>query len=194
MLRSCLTVAAVATLGVMHVGAQEQPAVPAQNHATTITAAEVKTVVAAFPGAPVGIKSVDGIKNVIDVWVDHRKAGMKATMGERGETHTELTEIYYIVAGKGTLATGGKIVDPQFMKPGAQTVPGTQSFRAPTFVGKYEGGEALSLTAGDIVILPPGTVHQWIAIDSAGDLTFVNARVDSGRKQAPGFVSPALKK
>ena len=46
---------------------------------------------------------------------------------------------------------------------------------------------------GDVIVVPPGTSHQWTAIDSPNFAYFI-ARIDPDKRQAAGLVNSALKK
>src|SRR5882724_7348611 len=94
-----------------------------------LTAAEREAIIKAYPGRRgTEMKSVDAGKHVIQLWVDQLKAG--DGQRDQGEMHTEVSEIYVILEGAGTLVTGGRMINAT-----ANTSVGTQSYG-----GKYEGG------------------------------------------------------
>ena len=70
--------------------------------------------------------------------------------------HEDLTEIYHIIDGAGTLVTGGTMTDPANRSAG------------------LTGGAAQRVEAGDWVILPPGTAHWFSEID--GSITYAETR------------------
>ena len=79
----------------------------------------------------------------------------------RGELHTQMTEIYYILEGSGTLNTDGTMTLPRKLEvtgslPGTENVP---TFSTPTYTGPAEGGVSRTVSAGDVIVIPPGTVH-----------------------------------
>src|SRR5262245_37746231 len=124
-----------------------------------LTVAEVQTMLKAYAGAArAQMKSIDAGKHTVDFWLEQRQGG---TEGTGGSLHTEVTEIYIIVEGSGTLLSNGRVLDKRLLSP--KDMPGINS---PTFHGDFEGGVARKLQAGDIVVNPPGTVHQWKSIDS----------------------------
>ena len=45
---------------------------------------------------------------------------------------------------------------------------------------------------GDIVILPPGTVHQWTSIPQ--EMRYIILRIDPEHRQKAGFVQTLLKR
>jgi mannose-6-phosphate isomerase-like protein (cupin superfamily) len=102
--------------------------------------------------------------------------------------HPEVTEIYYIVSGSGTLVSGGRLVDPKAYT--AAQLPGIHS---PTFHGTFEGGVTRKVAAGDIIVNPPSTVHTWKSIADSG-LVYIVLWVDPEHKQPAGYVDPVVKK
>ncbi len=67
-----------------------------------------------------------------------------------GEVHQHYADIFYIVRGKATLVTEGKLADAQEEAPG--------ELRGPA----VEGGKRTKLAAGDVVHIPAGTPHQLL--------------------------------
>src|SRR5713101_1077161 len=91
-------------------GAQAQAQTPLPAQAAVMTAAELQTMIKAYPGGNAEIKSIDAGKHVVDLWLEQRKAGLTTPSGTAGIAHSEITEIYYIVQGTATLVTGGKLI------------------------------------------------------------------------------------
>ena len=79
--------------------------------------------------------------------------------------------------------TGGKLLDDK-----ASSVSGS-----PSYSGRYEGGLARQVKAGDVIINPPGTVHSWKSIDSPR-LVYMNVWIDPEKRLQAGYVDPVLKK
>jgi len=71
---------------------------------------------------------------------------------ESGIAHTDLDEIYYIVAGEGTMVTGGEFVDKQ---------TSISSLLGPMERGEIRGGVLQKVKPGDIAISPEGMPHGW---------------------------------
>lgn len=71
---------------------------------------------------------------------------------ETGIAHTDLDEIYYIVAGEGTMITGGEFVDKQ---------TSVSSLLGPMERGEIRGGVLQKVKPGDIAIIPKGMPHGW---------------------------------
>jgi mannose-6-phosphate isomerase-like protein (cupin superfamily) len=64
------------------------------------------------------------------------------------ELHESADDVYYILAGKGALSTGGRIADP------SQKSPGEWTGRT------IDGAETIEVAAGDVVSIPRGTPHM----------------------------------
>ena len=75
--------------------------------------------------------------------------------------HDDVTEIYNIVSGSGTFVTGGAFASAKDRTAG------------------ITGGVERHLTAGDFVVLPPGTPHWFRKID--GSITYVETRFAIGK-------------
>ena len=158
--------------------------------AMTLTAADMQQMAAAYPGLNAGAKSVDAGAHVVDFWLESRKGG--DAVNATGIVHSEITEIYYIFQGKATLITGGAITDP---KPFAVNVPAWKGssvvFNTPTLGGPFKGGTPRVVGPGDIIVVPPGTVHQWGTVDTPMLVYFI-ARIDPSKKLTAGYLNPAL--
>lgn len=79
---------------------------------------------------------------------------------------TKISEIYYMLEGSGTLATGGSIPNAKPMTPGSFNLQGP----------RIEGGVSRRITKGDVVVIPGRTPHQWTAQD--GNLSYLIFRAD----------------
>jgi hypothetical protein len=163
---------------------------PPESGAMILTAAEMQQMAAAYPGLNAGVKSVDAGAHVIDFWLESRKGG--AAESASGIVHSEITEIYYIFQGKATIITGGTIADP---KPFAVNVPAWKGssvvFNTPTLGGPFKGGTPRVVGPGDIIVVPPGTVHQWGTVETPMLVYFI-ARIDPSKKLTAGYLNPAL--
>jgi Cupin len=163
---------------------------PTEPGAMMLTAAEMQQMAAAYPGLNAGAKSMDAGAHVIDFWLESRKGG--AAESATGIVHSEITEIYYIFQGKATIITGGTIADP---KPFAVNVPAWKGssvvFNTPTLGGPFKGGTPRVVGPGDIIVVPPGTVHQWGTVETPMLVYFI-ARIDPSKKLTAGYLNPAL--
>src|SRR5579859_2353141 len=80
---------------------------------------------------------------------------------------TKVSEIYYILEGSGTLATGGTLPNAHPLKEGDKI-----NLQSPTI----KGGVRRRVTVGDVIIIPGYTPHQWI--DQDGKLRYLIFRAD----------------
>ncbi|MDA1371675.1 MAG: cupin domain-containing protein [Proteobacteria bacterium] len=81
--------------------------------------------------------------------------------------HPYSVEIYRILEGSGRLVTGGKLILPLAESPSPDVIRTGNGI---------EGGLARRVSAGDILVLQPGTPHWFSAID--GDsITYMESRV-----------------
>jgi len=98
---------------------------------------------------------------------------------ERPETraliHQELTEIYYIVSGGGTLVTGGTAEDVQPVSDPPNLGP------TPSFFVTQIGGETRRVGVGDVVILPAGLPHRLSELD--GPTSYIIYRFEGAQPQ-----------
>jgi len=165
---------------------------PGTAKALVMRASEVQDLIKAYPGGNAQIKSIDAGRHVVDFWLEQRKQGPVA--GQAAIAHAEITEIYYIVSGTATLMTSGRIAQAVYNEQLPVTqFPGGGKFLTPTWGGKYEGGETHKVGPGDVIVVPPGTSHQWTSLDSPNFAYFI-ARIDPDKRQAAGLVNSALKK
>ncbi len=93
---------------------------------------------------------------VTPVLITDRFSVNEVRRGEPGAalTHPGWNEMQYILAGSGTMTTGG-------------TITGTGAARA------IQGGVSQPVKPGDVMIVPDGTPHQWTA---AGPVTYLEVR------------------
>ena len=97
--------------------------------------------------------------------------------------------------GAATLVTGGRILNPRLNENLPKTeFPGGGKFPTPTYGGNFEGGVSRQVGPGDVIVVPPGTVHQWSSVDPKQMLVYFIARIDPEHKQAAGALNAALKR
>jgi len=103
-------------------------------------------------------------------------------------SHSQITEVFYIVSGSGTLVTGG-IVESERPFP-----PETEFVRlavGPSSGGTFKGGDRRRVATGDIVVVPAGTPHGFD--DISEQLTYLSVRPDTKGVLPANYVHPALK-
>lgn len=85
-------------------------------------------------------------------------------------SHEKVTEIYYVVSGRGTQVTGAMADSKR--ETGSTTIgPGWSSTSA------IKNGRSTTLGPGEMQIIPPGTAHVWTQIDEGG-IVYMTIRID----------------
>lgn len=93
-----------------------------------------------------------------------------------GAVHSEVTEVYYVIEGRGTLVTGGQLVDPKER----ELTPRRLEVNGPGFSGSnIQGGVSRPVGSGDVVIIPAGTPHKFSEVSE--DITYTCIRLDPGQ-------------
>ena len=169
------------------VRAQTQTALP-RGTGTYVTSAEIeatlqKTASVAVSDQALRIVSINGEYNVA-VGVVHRTK----TVGQptpNGIEHSQITEIYHIMRGNGTLVTGGTIENPRAAAPDSPTVA---LLNGPsTMGGAIQNGMSRRIGPGDVVIIPPNTPH-WFSEITSDEIVYLIVRVDPHRVLPAGSV------
>lgn len=93
---------------------------------------------------------------------------------ETGIAHVHLDEIYYVVAGEGTMVTGGEFVDPS---------SSSSSLLGPMLRGEIQGGVLQHVKPGDIAIIPKGMPHGWHEI-TTDTISYIIFRGDPAKVMA----------
>jgi mannose-6-phosphate isomerase-like protein (cupin superfamily) len=166
--------------------------------ALDLSADEIQAMVKLAVNNP--MKSVDAGKHTVFYVMEARKVTREQG---NGITHDDITEIYVIVEGSGTLRTGGTLADAHRLYDGgrggtlhAGILPGTTNiprFPSPSFTGTARGGRSRKVNVGDMIVIPPKTVHAWDSVDSP-TLAYLTIRIDPEHKLHAGYTHPALKK
>jgi mannose-6-phosphate isomerase-like protein (cupin superfamily) len=146
----------------------------AQGPATYVTNGEIEAATKSMASSPVGdqLLRVAGINNGeynVGVAVVHRA---KAAAIQSGLEHSQITEIYQIISGNGTMVSGGTMGNAKdVLAAHILEVVGPSKDGCPIV-----GGQSRKVGPGDVIIIPPNTVHGWS--DIATDLTYLVVRVD----------------
>jgi mannose-6-phosphate isomerase-like protein (cupin superfamily) len=166
--------------------------------ALDLSAAEIQAMVKLAVNNP--MKSIDAGKHTVFYVMEARK---QTKAPGNGITHDDITEVYLIVEGSGTLRTGGTLSDAHRLYDGgrggalhAGILPGTTDvprFPSPSMSGKAEGGRSRTVKVGDMIVIPPKTVHAWDSVDTP-TLAYLTIRIDPEHKLHAGYTHPALKK
>ena len=141
--------------------------------AAYITHNDVQATIKGMPADKVtdkAVRVVDTGKQNVGIGVVHRSAQAKQTSVE----HDQVTEVYHILAGSGTMVTGGTQVNPQ-RRPANDTA--LRELTGPSTAGaSVQNGESRQVGPGDIVIIPAGVPHWFSKVD--GSIDYVVVRVD----------------
>jgi mannose-6-phosphate isomerase-like protein (cupin superfamily) len=120
------------------------------------------------------VRAVDVGRTNVGIGMVYR--GVQTMPGEIAE-HDLVGELYHIISGSATLVLGGDLTGLERRPASARTVrvqngPGNnaRAMRDPV---------AYQLSAGDVVIIPPGTGHQFTRIDAP--LTYLMVRFDPNK-------------
>ena len=165
---------------------------PGTNKALVVKASEVQDLIKAYPGGNAEIKSIDAGRPRRRFLAGAAKAGPgdrpdrdRARRNHRDLLHRvghgDVDDLGTPGAGRLQRAAAGHAVSRRRQVPDADLG-----------LGKYEGGETHKVGPGDVIVVPPGTSHQWTAIDTP-DFAYFIARIDPDKRQAAGLVNSALK-
>jgi len=137
--------------------------------ATYVTAADIQSTLKKLPQGEVTDEPI----RVVDI--GKGKAGVavvlrSAKAAQNAVYHSQVTEVYYVLEGSGTMVTGGTLMKPK----GLQNGP----IAGPTNSGtSLENGQSRRVGPGDVVIIPAGVGHAFSKID--GDsIRYVVVRFD----------------
>ena len=117
------------------------------------------------------VRAVDVGKSNVAIGLVHR-----AKIAQPGEVaeHDLVSEVYHVISGSATLVTGPELV-------GAERRPATNTnvrlLNGPGHNAKsVRNGVAHQLKAGDVMVIPAGTGHQFTKIDD--HITYLMVRID----------------
>jgi mannose-6-phosphate isomerase-like protein (cupin superfamily) len=95
----------------------------------------------------------------------HRAEYTATGQPSNAEQHEGVTDVYFVVAGSGTVIVGGTIEPKRIVRPGE-------------YGGPIAGGKSFKLHAGDILNIPPNSPHATMA--DKGGMTYVLMKVNVG--------------
>ena len=118
------------------------------------------------------VRSLDIGRSNVQIAVAHR-GRLEERQGRVAE-HDLVTEVYYVLSGSGTLLTGPDLVNKQRRPPDNRAVrwlngPGNNA-------EDVRNSVINDLTAGDVLVIPAGTGHEFTEIDD--HITYLMVRVD----------------
>ena len=157
--------------------------------ATDITAAEVQAALAAPSAIP------DRLMTAVDMGAYNVGVGVL----RRGPTrpgapvgaieHDQITEVYYIISGTGTLLTGGSVTNPLSVAADNEIVT---TIVGPSKQGTFkEPAQRRKVGSGDVVVIPPGVYHGFDEVTTGID--YLAVRPDPNKVLPAGYVHPAIK-
>ena len=116
------------------------------------------------------MRTIDAGGHNIGVALAHRGPSSNVVAGT---IHSEVTEIYTVLAGSGTLVTGGSLLNPKER----EITPLRMLQSGPGWTGSgMEGAVFREVVEGDIIVIPAGTPHYFS--DVADSITYSIVRVD----------------
>jgi len=119
------------------------------------------------------VRDIDIGKANVGIGMVHRGRLEKPAPNSVAE-HDQISEVYHIISGSGTLVLGPNIVDRQRRPATSRTVV---EFNGPGNNGsEIRDGIAYDLKPGDVVVIPAGTGHWFTRIDDHIDYLMI--RVD----------------
>lgn len=153
-----------------------------------IPSAEIQRVMNQNPNAPVAdqqirVIGVDGEYNV-GVGVVHRARTAKQSVG--GSSHNDITEVYHVISGSGTLVVGGAL---QNAKPRSADAEAVKTLTGPSMEGAaIAGGTAHKIGPGDVIVIPPGTPHTFTEVTS-DEIVYLVVRFDPKKVLPAGYAA-----
>ena len=118
--------------------------------------------------------------------------GTLARQAEVGAiVHHDVTEVYYILAGGGTLVTGGPLENTREFPSDSTAV---KELIGPSAGGTFQDGVSREVFAGDLVVIPGGVPHGFSHIPDR--VKYLSVRVDSEQVLVlpAGYVNPVLER
>ena len=170
-------------------GAQQRP-----DAATDIYAEQVQSVLENMIGVTIDrqlkVADIGGDVNVA-VGILHRTGEHDTDGAHNGLVHANITEVYIVLSGGGTLLTGGELFNEGellFSNEGELSEGGIAV--GPSFNAESRGGLVREIEEGDIVTIPAGLMHAWTSIPD--HVTYLSVRVDPDQVLPAGYVNPEI--
>ena len=134
------------------------------------------------------IKVVDiGDEVNVGVGILQRKGNRTEGDSVTAIVHHQVTEVYYVLSGSGTLVTGGDISgDIEFPASNISVM----ELIGPSGSRTVINGHTKTISAGDIVVIPASVPHGFRNIQD--QITYLSIRVDPGQVLPTGYVHPSI--
>ena len=170
------------------------PGIAATQTADQATHIPVSEIMAAYQGLgriPDQQVRVVDIGNNINVGVGILRR--ESTQTDEGEgitalSHRDITEVYYVLSGSGILETGGDGEGDREFPPASSLV---RELVGPTDVRTVKNGETMTISAGDVVVIPAGVLHGFRKI--LDQITYLSIRIDPDQVLPAGYIHPNIK-
>tara|TARA_B100002051_G_scaffold68488_1_gene65011 strand:- start:63 stop:647 length:585 start_codon:yes stop_codon:yes gene_type:complete len=170
------------------------PGVAVTQTAEQATHIPVSEIMAAYQGLgriPDQQVRVVDIGNNINVGVGILRR--ESTQTDEGEgitalSHRDITEVYYVLSGSGILETGGDGEGDREFPPASSLV---RELVGPTDVRTVKNGETMTISAGDVVVIPAGVLHGFRKI--LDQITYLSIRIDPDQVLPAGYIHPNIK-
>jgi len=148
-----------------------------------IMATAAKTASKSPSDQQIKVVGINGKFNVA-VGVIHRARSQgQDNSASGGLTHTQVTEVYHIISGTGTLVTGGTMQNAKALAPDNEIV---KVLAGPGDTGTIQGGVSTKVGPGDVIILPPHTPHTFSQVDT-DQIIYLAVRVDTHHVLPAGY-------
>lgn len=119
------------------------------------------------------VRDVNIGRSHVGIGVVHRTK-LTAPAPESVAEHEQVSEVYHIIEGTGTLTLGPDLVNPKRRPADLETV---RLFNGPGYNAEsIRGGVSYDLKPGDVIVIPAGTGHWFTKIDD--HLTYLMIRID----------------
>jgi cupin len=157
--------------------------------ATDVSSAEIQALVQKTASERVSdqairVVNINGEYNV-GVGVVHRSKTSGAQAGG-GIEHSQITEIYHVMEGNATLVTGGSMDNTSEFPADHPVV--TVLNGPSTRGGPIQNGVSRKIGPGDVVIIPPNTLH-WFSEITSDQIVYLVVRVDPHKVLPAGYVA-----
>lgn len=156
--------------------------------ATDISNSEIEAMVRKVAAVPVSdqairVVSINGEYNVGVSVVSRLKTTGKETSS--AIEHSQITEIYHVISGTGTLVTGGALKDPKEVPSDNEVVT---VLNGPSTVGSgIQNGVTRKIGPGDVVVIPPNTPH-WFSEIPTDKIVYLVVRADPHKVLPAGYM------
>ena len=129
------------------------------------------------PVGDVASRVVSTPNHNVGTYIIHYEPAKTPAEPVRGSYHSEVTEIYVVLRGEGSLLLGGNLENATEQDPNGN---GAKTLFGPGAGGVMKGYQTRKIGPGDVVIIPPGVPHQTGEVLSKLDLLTI--RIDPDKK------------